>query len=192
MKVHITWVGGACWVLRFDGFSIASDPCLCPKGTVQSYPLFDSTRLEDPVFDDQTFRDIDLWLLTHNHQDHLDLQGASHIEPGSTVFCPLRQTEAIRNEFKIPATGIDWNDSAVVSKNGCLVTVRAIPAFHGTNPLAVAAGGKVNGWLVGLQREDARFRFYVTGDTFFQQKVRSSLRGEKLDLVIANAGRAKA
>jgi L-ascorbate metabolism protein UlaG (beta-lactamase superfamily) len=157
---------------------------------VQRFPFFRSLRLENPVFDASLFRNIDLWLLTHDHLDHLDPDGARVIGNSSAVYCPEHQAKRIRQNHGIFASEVGWNQSARMTGNGWEVFVRAIPAFHGTNPLTAAFAGNVNGWLVRLRKEEKQLVVYVTGDTFFTGQVRSSLEGEKIDLVIANAGKA--
>ncbi len=66
---------------------MAVDPVLCGKGTVQDYFWFKSQRIEQPVYDEKDFEHIDLWLITHNHEDHLDNIGLSKmLNPAEIVY----------------------------------------------------------------------------------------------------------
>lgn len=85
----INWIGGATFILSIGNLNIAVDPVLCQKGTVQDYFWFKSERIEQPVYSEGDFENIDLWLITHNHEDHLDSIGLSKISSSSKVICNI-------------------------------------------------------------------------------------------------------
>jgi len=87
MQTLFNWPGGATFVLTIGNLKIACDPVLCSKGTVQDFFWFKSERLEQPVYSEDTFRDVDLWLITHKHLDHLDDKGLEQIKPKTKVIC---------------------------------------------------------------------------------------------------------
>jgi L-ascorbate metabolism protein UlaG (beta-lactamase superfamily) len=87
MEVEFQSIGGATFVITIGDLKIACDPVLCAKGTILDFFWFKSRRVESPVFDNTTFKDVDLWLITHNHADHLDDAGLSVIGHHSTVVC---------------------------------------------------------------------------------------------------------
>jgi len=66
--------------------NIAVDPVLCERGTIQDYFWFKSQRIEQPVYTEKDFENIDLWLITHNHEDHLDKIRLSKISNSSKVI----------------------------------------------------------------------------------------------------------
>jgi len=86
MKAVFKWIGGATWTLSLDGLKIACDPVLCKAGTVQDYFWFTSRRLNDPAFTGSDFEGVDLWLLTHGHEDHLDTEGLKVISGSQKII----------------------------------------------------------------------------------------------------------
>ena len=88
MKIDFKWVGAACFILEIDKqFKIACDPSLSPKGTLYDFKFFKSERTIGPEYDASDFKDVDLWLLTHNHLDHLDNDGISVLNQESVKLC---------------------------------------------------------------------------------------------------------
>lgn len=73
MPISFTYYGVACGVLSInDEFYIGIDPDLSPQHTTVQFKGFSSTRMS-PTYDDQKLLNkVNLWLLTHEHQDHLD------------------------------------------------------------------------------------------------------------------------
>ena len=69
MGVIFYWIGGATFILSIGNLNIAVDPVLCTKGIVQDYFWFKSRRIEEPVYNERDFDNIDLCLITHNHKD---------------------------------------------------------------------------------------------------------------------------
>ena len=88
MKLELNVVGGATWVLNVDNkFKIACDPVLAPIGTEYSFKFFKSERIKAPIYDDSTFENVKIWLVTHNHADHIDEWGIKRIIKGDFVVC---------------------------------------------------------------------------------------------------------
>jgi L-ascorbate metabolism protein UlaG (beta-lactamase superfamily) len=60
MELIFNWIGGATFVLRIGNLNIACDPVLCDKGTIQDFFWFKSQRIEQPVYSENDFENIDL------------------------------------------------------------------------------------------------------------------------------------
>jgi L-ascorbate metabolism protein UlaG (beta-lactamase superfamily) len=80
MELKFIWIGGASFVSGIGNLNIACDPVLCPKGTVQDFFWFKTKRPETLNYTSETFKNIDLWLISHNHEDHSDKIGLSKME----------------------------------------------------------------------------------------------------------------
>jgi L-ascorbate metabolism protein UlaG (beta-lactamase superfamily) len=185
------WVGGATWILRVDGVTIACDPVLCPAGTVQDYGWFRSRRLEEPVYTEEDFRDVDLWLITHTHEDHLDAQGLAHIGPASHVVTHANALTKLRQTRGASVIPLAWRQQHRLTIKGCALVIEAMPAVHGVNPVSAWVAGGVNGYWVTITREDATCSFYVTGDTVTAKPVLNALQGRRVDILIPHMGAAK-
>ncbi len=191
MIPEIKWIGGATWILIIDNLKIACDPVLCTRGTVQDYFWFKSTRLEDPVYNAMDFDDVDLWLITHGHEDHLDKQGMEFIKQSQTLIADKSATTVLeKNDHKTDFT-LDWGETVTTSLKGFTIKVEAIPAIHGINPLSTFFAGHVNGYYVTIQKNQDILNLYITGDTVYKEIVVKPLLGRKIDLMVANVGGAK-
>ena len=152
MPIELKWVGGATWILTVGGVKIACDPVLCPAGTIQDYGWFRSRRLEAPVYVEDDFRDVDLWLITHAHEDHLDERGLAQIGPASRVVTHANAISKIRRTRTTDIHMLAWHQQHQFTLKDCQITIEAMPAVHGVNPISAWFAGGVNGYWVTLTR----------------------------------------
>jgi len=191
VNIEFAWVGGATWILEIQGLKIACDPVLCPMGTVQDYFWFKSERLEEPVFTDTDFADMDLWLITHGHDDHLDDIGLSRIGQGAHVVTHENAMDKLRRTAPGGITVLNWSKTKSFTIKGFQVTVEAMPAVHGVNPISAFFAGGVNGYWITVAKDQESKSVYVTSDTVTHKKVLKALDGRKADLLVPNMGAAK-
>jgi L-ascorbate metabolism protein UlaG (beta-lactamase superfamily) len=192
MKIDFHHAGATCFVPRIDGrFKIASDPCLGPEGTIYSFELFTSTRVKPPLFDGSVFDGVRIRLVTHDHADHIDDIGVSEIDEESIVITRREAVTMLSNEKLSNLRVMDWNESMTYDIEDYMISVRAIPAFHGNNPMTRMLAGKVNGCLVTISRGGETTVIYLTSDTVYHEKVMKSLANEKIDILIANLGEVR-
>jgi len=191
MDAQFHWIGGATFVLSIGDLKIACDPVLSEKGTVQNYFWFRSVRLQPPIYNEDTFNGVDIWLITHNHDDHLDAIGLSKIDNESTVVSNKNSSQKLMDKGIKNLTVLSWNDSKKLSIKGYEVEIEAIPAIHGVNPLSAFFAGKVNGYYLTISNGNEKRRFYITGDTVYKNRIINSLEGKDIDVLIPNMGAAK-
>jgi L-ascorbate metabolism protein UlaG (beta-lactamase superfamily) len=191
MEILFHWIGGATFVMTIGNLNIACDPVLCEKGKIQDYFWFKSKRLEEPMYDEKTFSNIDLWLITHNHEDHLDSIGLSKIDSDCKVVSNKNSSKILQESGKNDLTVLDWKQTTECSIKGYEIEIEAIPAIHGVNPLSALFAGKVNGYYLTISKGKETVSVYITGDTVYKNKVVNSLSGKEIDLLIPNMGAAK-
>ena len=190
MKVLFKWVGGATFILSIGDLKIAVDPVLCEKGSVQDYVLFKSERLEQPMFFEGDFENIDLWLITHEHEDHLDKAGISKISVDSTTVCNNKAYQLLKKVNIKDLTILKWNKVKNFNIKGFDISVQAIPAVHGVNPVIAFLLGNVNGYLLNIKRQNEIKTIYITGDTVYKRKIKKAINGRAIDIMIPNMGAA--
>lgn len=191
MEINFTWVGGATFVIETGGLRIACDPSLAEEGTIADFFWFKSVRLNNPVYDQNTFNNIDMWLLTHAHLDHLDKSGMAAIGSKSIK---IGTKEVARCLVKNGLSGVEileWGELRKYSFGSVKVEVMAVPAIHGINPVSAFFAGKVNGYLLKIIRHDSEFTTYITGDTVYDQRIFKKVHFPKIDLMIPNMGAAQ-
>jgi len=188
-SIHFKWIGAATWVLNINNLKIACDPVLCPKDTVQIYgPGLKSKRLTEPVFDEDDFKNIDIWLISHEHEDHLDKHGLLKIDPEAIIVAnkkAKRILQAIRpNNLNIVRCG------QVLSYeiDGLSIEIKAMPTVHASNPFMAFLLGGGNGYWLNIKKKNAVLKIYVSGDTISHKKVIKALHGHKADILIPNVG----
>ncbi|MFA5063836.1 MAG: MBL fold metallo-hydrolase [Dehalococcoidia bacterium] len=190
MKVDFKWIGGATWVLQADSIKIACDPVLCPEGHVQDYKFFKARRLNDPQYNGSDFEDVNLWLLTHNHEDHIDKDGFKLIDKNSTIVAHegLRAyfTEDIYSDIRF----LGWDESSEILADGISIKIKAMPAIHAKKASMGGMIGNGNGYILNIIRDSSRYCIYVTGDSVYNSNVKKHIGTSNIDLIIVNAGSA--
>ena len=187
MNIEFKAIGGATWVLQIDNLKIACDPVLAPKGVVHDYKWFKSTRIEEPVYRDDDFKDIDIWLLTHNHEDHIDDIGISKIEKSSKIIVHKNLLSKFSN-YDVDV--IKHGDKLSFKIKEYEIYLVAIPAIHGVNPVSAFFAGGVNGYWLSIKKNDEEICIYISSDTVYKNKVVNALKNYKVDIFIPNMGGA--
>jgi len=191
MNLEFQWIGGATVILKIGDLKIAIDPVLCPKGTVQDYFWFTSKRTEEPVYTKNDFNEIDLWLLTHNHEDHLDDLGLEMIDANAYVVSNKNTLKKLSKKGLTQHTILKWGEKKKHQIKDYTIEVEAIPAIHGVNPLSALFAGKVNGYYLTITTEQESRSIYFTSDTVYKKRIIKKLQNRKIDLLVPNMGAAK-
>lgn len=190
MEILFNWIGGATFIITIDDLNIAVDPVLCLKGAIQDYGLFKSERLEQPIYIDDDFKKIDLWLITHEHEDHLDKIGMSKMSIGSRTVCNRRVYKLLKEKGFTNMTVLKWGQTKNYSIKGYDISIKAIPAFHGVNPIIAFLAGHVNGYLISIKKGNEIKTIYITSDTVYRKNIKKAVGNIPIDLMIPNMGAA--
>lgn len=191
MNILFHWIGGATFILSIGNLQIAVDPVLCEKGTVQDYFWFKSKRIENPSYEDKDFHKIDLWLITHKHEDHLDSIGLSKINDPAQIITNKNASKILKAQQKKNLNILDWHQTKKIELKGYTIEITAIPAIHGINPVSAFLAGKVNGYYLSIQKGTEKTHIYITGDTVYKKKIVKTLKNKPIDLLVPNMGAAK-
>jgi L-ascorbate metabolism protein UlaG (beta-lactamase superfamily) len=190
MEILFNWIGGATFILAIGDLKIAVDPVLCAKGTIHDYGLFKSERLEQPIYSDNDFKNIDLWLITHEHEDHLDKIGMAKISTTSKTVCNNKVYKFLKELNLKDLSILKWGQTKKINIKGYDITIEAIPAIHGVNPVFAFIAGHVNGYLVNINKGGETKTIYITGDTVYKNRIRKTIDNRAIDLMVPNMGAA--
>jgi len=188
MKVKFKWIGGATWILQIDDIKIACDPVLCPKGTIHDYKFFKSKRLSEPIYNEDDFDGIDIWLITHGHEDHIDKFGIKYIKEDSYIITDKSAVKILQESGIKKYNLLRWGDIKILNINQYDIKIKAVPAVHGVNPLVARLAGNVNGYLLEIKYGNTKKTVYITSDTVNHKKAVNAVKKEKIDLMIPNMG----
>jgi L-ascorbate metabolism protein UlaG (beta-lactamase superfamily) len=182
------WIGGATWIIQIDGIKIACDPVLCPKGSVQDYKYFKSTRIEKPEYSEYDFKDIDIWLLTHGHEDHFDQKGSEKITNSRVIahHSILKSPYSLNMHLDT----LNWGEEVNLTIRGINIEIKAVPAYHSKRQIFSSIVGNGNGYLIKVSNDKSSTVIYITGDAFYSEKVRKYV-DLPIDYIIVNAGSAR-
>jgi len=192
MKTTFKWIGGATFILSIDGeLKIAVDPVLCRKGTDPGFYWFKSVRIEEPVYSESDFEEIDLWLLTHDHEDHMDAPGISKISNDARIVANGNAASLLEKKGIVRQNVLAWGETVKFRIKYYEVEVEAIPAIHGINPINAYMAGNVNGYFVTISKDTEKLSIYITGDTVYKKRIVRTLNSRDIDLMVPNMGAAK-
>lgn len=189
MNIKVEVITNMCLVFNIDNqLKIAMDPALSPKGTSIGFGIKSKF---DPVYNEQTFQDVNLWLLTHNHKDHLDDVGLTKIKSDDLILAPKSMGKQLSNNNKNNVNLIKWNETKQYEFNDYKVKITAIPAFHGHNGLVRKLMGEVNGYIIEITNNETTRKIFLTGDTILNDQYRQIIeRNANVDLLVMTVGGA--
>jgi L-ascorbate metabolism protein UlaG (beta-lactamase superfamily) len=192
MNINFKWIGGATWILNINNIKIACDPVLSDAGSIIDFKIFQTTRLIKPYFDQHDFDNINYWLLTHYHEDHLDDTGIKVLSKNSSIICD-RITKLVLRKNGIKNTKpMRWKD--IIEFNPSedeKIKIECIPAIHSRFKFLKKKIFNGNGYNVVYQKGDDNFSIYVTGDTLLKKELINNVKDAGYDLIIGNIGSAK-
>ena len=121
---YIAWIGHTTFLIKLGNTTIITDPLFSKNvGPL----IFGPKRYVESAIKLNEIPEINLFLLTHNHYDHLDYSTVRDFpHKKSKVLVPLKLSKYFtRNEFKDVAE-LDWYDEIKVND----LKVTFLPAIH--------------------------------------------------------------
>ncbi len=119
----IAWIGHATFIIKLGKNTIITDP-LFSKNTGPL--IFGPKRYVDPAIKLKEIPKIDLFLLTHNHYDHLDTSTIRNFPfKKSKVITPLRLGKYFKNFNYV--SELDWYEKLEINRD---LKITLLPAVH--------------------------------------------------------------
>ncbi len=153
--MKITYIGQAGLLFEKDGFRFFIDPYLSNYVEKIEPRNYRRKPIDESLFDVRP----DLMIFTHDHIDHYDPETASRFitkESKITVLGPSSVMKIARirdseNNF------VQFNAGTTWTENGVKFT--AVPAEHS------------DAWAIGVIIDDGDRKYYVTGDTLYNERI---------------------
>tara|TARA_B100000214_G_scaffold370117_1_gene344244 strand:- start:213 stop:1265 length:1053 start_codon:yes stop_codon:yes gene_type:complete len=119
----IMWIGHATFIIKLGDTTIITDPVFSKNAG----PLiFGPKRFTEPALSLNEIPKIDLFLLTHNHYDHLDKSTIRKFPfKDAKVLLPLKLNKYFRNYKDV--NEMDWYDEIKINDD---LKVTFLPAVH--------------------------------------------------------------
>ena len=121
---YIVWIGHATFLIKLGNTTIITDPVFSKNAG----PLiFGPDRFTEPALNLDEIPKTDLFLLTHNHYDHLDKSTIRKFPfKDAKVLLPLKLGKYFKPRFK-DINEMDWYDEIKVNND---LKITFLPAVH--------------------------------------------------------------
>ena len=120
---YIAWIGHATFLIKLGNNTIITDP-LFSKNTGPL--IFGPKRYVDPAINLNEIPKTDIFLLTHNHYDHLDVNAIRNFPyKDAKVITPLKLSKYF-GRYK-DVNELDWYEKIIINKE---LQITLLPAVH--------------------------------------------------------------
>jgi len=121
---YVAWIGHATFLIKLGNTTIITDPVFSKN---MGPLIFGPKRYVDPAIDLNEIPEVNLFLLTHNHYDHLDYRTIKKFPyKKANVITPLKLGKYFtRNKFD-KVKEMDWYDQTQVND----LKITLMPAVH--------------------------------------------------------------
>ena len=122
-KDFIAWIGHATFLIKLGNNVIITDPVFSQNAG----PLiFGPKRFTQPALNLNEIPETDIFLLTHNHYDHLDMATVRKFPYKKTkVLTPLKLGKYFKRYKDV--NEMDWYDEIIINKD---LKITLLPAVH--------------------------------------------------------------
>ncbi len=121
---YVAWIGHATFLIKLGNTTIITDPVFSKN---MGPLIFGPKRYVDPAVDLKEIPEVNLFLLTHNHYDHLDYKTIKKFPyKKADVLAPLKLGRYFtKNKFE-KVKEMDWYDQTVIND----LKITFVPAVH--------------------------------------------------------------
>ena len=121
---YVAWIGHATFLIKLGNTTIITDPVFSKN---MGPLIFGPKRYVDPAINLKEIPEVNLFLLTHNHYDHLDYRTIKKFPyKKANVITPLKLGKYFtRNKFN-KVKEMDWYDQTQVND----LKITLMPAVH--------------------------------------------------------------
>jgi len=121
---YVAWIGHATFLIKLGDTTIITDPVFSKN---MGPWIFGPKRYVDPAIDLNEIPEVNLFLLTHNHYDHLDYRTIKKFPyKKADVLAPLKLGRYFsKNKFK-NVKEMDWYDKTIIND----LKITFVPAVH--------------------------------------------------------------
>lgn len=187
----VQFIGTATVLIRYQGFTILTDPNFLHKGdhVHLGYGLT-SERQTNPAIAFDDLPPVDLVVLSHFHGDHFDQLVQKRLNRAVPIVSTRQAAASLEKLGFTRVTGLDPWDRLDVTKGTARLRVTATPGRHG--PAGVAALlPKVMGSVLDFGPDAAApdYRMYISGDTLVIDDIKAvPQRFPGIDLALLHLG----
>ncbi len=169
----VLFIGNATTLIRYNGFTILTDPNFLHRGqhAYLGYGLF-TRRLTEPALNVDRLPPLDAVLLSHMHGDHWDRVARKGLDHSTPIVTTPHAARKLKRQGFGGAVGVaTWHDHELRNPAGS-VKITSLPARHGPGPVDLLLP-PVMGSMLEFSGTDGRvrLRLHISGDTLMAREL---------------------
>ena len=187
----VQFIGTATVLIRFQGFTILTDPNFLHKGDhVHLGYGITSERQTNPAIEFDKLPPIDLVVLSHLHDDHFDKLVQEKLNRDIPIVSTKEAAERLKRMGFRKRYGLSPWDRLEVTKGEARLRITATPGRHGPAGVAVLLPRVMGSVLdFGPDPSAPSYRMYISGDTLVYDDIEAiPQRFPDIDLALLHLG----
>jgi L-ascorbate metabolism protein UlaG (beta-lactamase superfamily) len=187
----VHFIGTATVLIRFQGFTILTDPNFLHKGdhVHLGYGLT-AERLTNPALEFAELPPIDLVILSHMHEDHFDKLVQERLNKETPIATTKEAAEKLKRLGFNRTIALSTWDKLEVEKGDARLRLTSVPGRHGAAGVSVLLPTVMGSVLdFGANATAPDYRMYISGDTLIYDDIRTiPQRFPGIDLALLHLG----
>ncbi|MET8868511.1 MBL fold metallo-hydrolase [Nonomuraea sp. NPDC004580] len=194
MTGSLQFIGNATTLIRYNGFTLLTDPNFLHRGQLAylGYGLA-ARRLTDPALRVEDLPPLDAVVLSHMHGDHWDRVARKKLDRDTTIVTTPSAARALHRQGFGQAVGLsNWSEYRLHGPGG-IVRITALPGKHAPG-FAESLLPPVMGTMLEFCGQDERvqLRLHISGDTLLDRRLDAiPRRFPDIDLALVHLGGTK-
>jgi L-ascorbate metabolism protein UlaG (beta-lactamase superfamily) len=187
----VQFIGTATVLIRFQGFTILTDPNFLHKGDHVRLGFGNTAqRLTNPATELAQLPPIDLVILSHMHEDHFDKLVQEKLNKDTPIATTREAAEKLKRLGFTRTAALSAWDRLEIEKGAGRLRITAVPGRHGSAGVAVLQSAVMGSVLdFGTKPDTPDYRIYISGDTLIDDDVRGlPQRFPGVDLALLHLG----
>jgi L-ascorbate metabolism protein UlaG (beta-lactamase superfamily) len=177
MKIQL--IRNATMRLSIARKTILTDPVLSARHGIESFAGIEKNpTVELPIPAEDVFKDINLIIVTHVHQDHLDAKAKEMLPKDLPLFCQPCDADKIAEHRFTDITSIETD----IIWEG--IKLHRTPGSHAGNKKWNDILGNVSGFIFKAENEPV---VYWAGDTVLNDAVKVTIKETQPDIIFTHS-----
>ncbi|NRQ30480.1 MBL fold metallo-hydrolase [Nonomuraea sp. NN258] len=194
MNGSLRFIGNATTLIRFNGFTLLTDPNFLHQGqrAYLGYGLT-SRRRTNPAVELEDLPTVDAVVLSHLHGDHFDRVARKGLDRDTPIITTKHAARRLRWRGFGQCVGLDpWQDHELRGAGGS-VKITALPAKHAPSPIEGLLPPTIGTMLEFSGRDErVELRLHISGDTLLDRRLDAiPRRFPEIDLALVHLGGTK-